>query len=80
MTTNRAGLLTKRLITKSQHLPARVTNAEKFVKSKDYSRIGKNFPGQAEKINTISVKMMKMDDVGLNGSKKFGIDLMVTRR
>jgi hypothetical protein len=76
MTTNGARLRAQRLIAQSHHVSVRVADAEKFVKREDKARIGQNSLGQAEKINAISQEMMKMNDIGPNGLKKFtvGVD------
>ena len=78
MTTNGTRLRAQRLIAPSHHVSVRFADADKFVKREDQARIGQNSPGQAEEIDAISVEMMKMNDIGPNGGKKFGKDLEVT--
>jgi hypothetical protein len=75
VTTNRARLRAQRLIAQPHHVSVRVADAEKFVKREDKARIGKNSLGQAEKIDAISHEMMKMNDIGLNGVKKFAVGI-----
>ncbi len=65
----------QRLIGHSHHVSVRFADAEKFVKREDKARIGQNSPGQAEQINAKSQEMMKMNDIGPNGLKKFAVGL-----
>ena len=75
MTTNGARLRAQRLIGLSHHVSVRVADAEKFVKRENKARIGQNSLGQAEQINAISQEVMKMNDIGPNGLKKFTVGL-----